>query len=113
MRAGKRDAGAGALVSAVACGSGTAPLDQLAPVWEAVAPLLANWSSEDIVTSMGRDEEARSTHLGHSWRLEGNGYVLELNGVGCPRCGTRQRSRHDGEVAEGVRGGGSSEGGSP
>ena len=81
MRAGKRDAGAGALISAVAYGSGTAPLDQLALVWEAVAPLLANWSSEDIVTSTGRDEEARSTHLGRSWWLRGNGYVLVLDGV--------------------------------
>ena len=81
VRAEKRDARVGALISAVACGSGTAPLDQLAPVWEAVAPLLANWSSEDIVTSMGRDEEARSTHLGRSWWLGGNGDVLVLDGV--------------------------------
>ena len=37
VRAGKRDARAGALVSALACGSGMVPLDQLALVWEAVA----------------------------------------------------------------------------
>ena len=77
----KGSVGSYALILAVAYGSGTAPLDQLALVWEAVAPLLANWSPEDIVTSMGRDEEARSTHLGRSWWLRGNGYVLVLDGV--------------------------------
>ena len=80
-RAGKPDAGAGVLISVVAYGSGTVLLDQLALVWEAVAPLLANWSSEDIVTSTGRDEEARSTHLGRSWWLGGNGDVLVLDGT--------------------------------